>query len=86
MKNLAKKKKTGQEVDLIWAILEAKRELNNANRNFEIAEGGLIDYYSYKIKADKAKLDYLIRKVKTQNLEMSMINNLEILTCKTERI
>ena len=49
-----------------------------ANKNFEVAEDDLIDYYSYQIKANKAKLDYLIKEVKTKGLAVDMINSLEI--------
>lgn len=73
-----KGKKTNNEIELIKSILETKRELVIANRNFEIAEEELIDYYSYQIKANKAKLDYLIKQVKTKGIELDMINNLQI--------
>ena len=60
------------------SITETKRELFIANKNFEVAEDDLIDYYSYQIKANKAKLDYLIKEVKTKGLAVDMINSLEI--------
>lgn len=58
--------------------MKAKYELIVANKNFEGAEGDLIDYYSYQIKASKAKLNYLIKQVKQKNLKLDMINNLKI--------
>ena len=66
------------ERELLKSILDTKRELFVANRNFECAEDELIDYYSYQIKANKAKLDYLIKQVKEKGIEMDMINNLQI--------
>ena len=55
-------KKEQKEIELLKCIRDAKRELNTANKNFETAEAELIDYYAYQIKAEKAKLDYLINK------------------------
>lgn len=66
------------EIELLKSIIETKRELFIANKNFEVAEDDLIDYYSYQIKANKAKLDYLIKEVKTKGLAVDMINSLEI--------
>ena len=66
------------EIELIKSILITKRELVVANKNFETAEGELVDYYSYQIKASKAKLDYLIKQVKQKGISVDMINNLKI--------
>ena len=66
------------ELELLKSILDTKRELIVANKNFETAELELIDYYSYQIKATKAKLDYLIKQVKTKGIQVDMINNLQI--------
>ena len=53
-----------RQLELMKSIIDANRELKLAIKNFESAEAELIDYYSYQIKANKAKLDYLIREVK----------------------
>ena len=66
------------ELELLKSILATKRELGIANKNFETAEPELVDYYSYQIKASKAKLDYLIKQVKQKGIAVDMINNLEI--------
>ncbi len=66
------------ELELLKSILATKRELGVANRNFETAESELVDYYSYQIKASKAKLDYLIKQVKQKGISVDMINNLKI--------
>ena len=63
---------------IINSIKEAKKNLDIAHRNFEFADKDLIDYYSYQIKASKAKLDYLIRRVKEKGIALDMVNNLEI--------
>ena len=79
-------KKEESEIELIKCIITTKRELEVANRNFESAEEELIDYYSYQIKASKAKLDYLIRKVKEKGIALDMVNNLEIITEQVKAI
>ena len=66
------------EIELLKSILATKRELNIADKNFESAEEELVDYYAYQIKANKAKLDYLIKQVKTKGIALDMINNLQI--------
>ena len=73
-----KNKDIQNEIELLKSITETKRELFIANKNFEVAEDDLIDYYSYQIKANKAKIDYLIKEVKTKGLAVDMINSLEI--------
>lgn len=66
------------EIELLKSIVTTKRELAIANKNFESAEKELVDYYAYQIKASKAKLDYLIKQVKTKGISVDMINNLKI--------
>ena len=73
-----KEEKVKNEIELLKSILDTKRELIIANKNFESAEEELVDYYSYQIKASKAKLDYLIKQVKEKGIEVDMINNLQI--------
>ena len=58
------------------SVIKTKLELENATKNFEYAEGDLIDYYSYQIKANQAKLDYLLKKVKKRGLVLDMINEI----------
>ena len=66
------------ELELLKSILATKRELGIANRNFETAEPELVDYYSYQIKASKAKLDYLIKQVKQKGISVDMVNDLQL--------
>lgn len=54
--------------ELIQNIIYTKRLLMQSHVNFEYAENGLIDYYTYNIKANQAKLDYLIKKAKDLGL------------------
>ena len=67
-----------ENIDLVRSVIKTKRELENANRNFEMAEKELIDYYSYQIKANKAKLSYLIKEAKNQGFELDMISELKL--------
>ena len=71
-------KNNKKDVELLNSIITTKQELEVANKNFENAQDDLIDYYSYQIKASKAKLNYLIKQVKQKNLKLDMINNLEM--------
>ena len=66
------------DFELVECILKTKSDLNVANKNFEDAEGELIDYYSYQIKAHKAKLDYLIREVKQKGFSVNIIDELKL--------
>lgn len=66
------------DCDLVKSVIKTKRELENANKNFEMAQEELIDYYSYQIKANKAKLSYLIKEAKSQGFELNMINELKL--------
>ena len=51
--------------------------MKNANRNFEYAKDDLVDYYIYQIKANQAKLDYLLKLAKTKGIELDMINQMK---------
>ena len=73
-----KNKEIQKEAELLKSIMKAKQDLLVANKNFEGAEDELIDYYSYQIKANKAKLNYLIKQVKQKHITLDMVNNLKI--------
>lgn len=78
------KNKEQKDIELLKSIQDAKRKLNTANKNFETAEAELIDYYVYQIKAEKAKLDYLIKEVKNVGVRADIIRNIEILLEETK--
>lgn len=67
-----------RKVELIRNIIRTKTELSLANKNFEYAEDEMIDYYSYQIKAIQAKLNYLIRTAKKQEIVLDVIDEAEI--------
>ena len=65
-------------LDLISSIFRTQTELINATNNYEFAEGDLIDYYSYQIKANKSKLDYLLKSAKDRGIVMDRIKQIEL--------
>ena len=56
------------ETELIYNIIKVREELALANKNFDLAEEELVDFYTYEIKAKKMQLDYLIKKAKSGGL------------------
>ncbi len=67
-----------KEIELVLSIVKAKKELEVANLNFEYAQDDLIDYYTYQIKATRAKFDYLVKKAKEKGLALDMIEQIDI--------
>ena len=67
-----------KDLELIKGVIKAKLNLETARKNYEYADGDLIDYYTYQIKAEQAKLDYLIKKIKNKQLVLDMINEIKI--------
>ena len=39
-----------KEIELIRNIIKTREELKSYDKNFEFAEGDLVDYYTYQIK------------------------------------
>lgn len=66
------------DVELIKSIIKAKKELESANKNYEYADGELIDYYLYQIKANQSKLNYLLKKAKRNGLILDRIDEMAI--------
>jgi hypothetical protein len=67
-----------KERELIVSIIRLKKELDEVNKNFEYAEGDLIDYYTYQIKANRSKFDYLVKQAKNNGIQLDMIKQIEI--------
>lgn len=67
-----------KEIDIVVNIIKTRNELEVATHNFEYAKDDLIDYYTYQIKAARAKLDYLIKKAKEKGLSLDMIKQIDI--------
>jgi len=72
------KSKEEKEIDLIISIIKTRNELEVANHNFEYAKDEMIDYYTYQIKATRAKLDYLIKRAKEKGISLDMIKQIDI--------
>ena len=66
-----------REQELIKNIIKTREELKDNNKNFEYAETGLVDYYIYEIKANQAKLDYLIKLAKSKGITIDSIEQLK---------
>lgn len=77
-KELIERTEEELDIELIKSIIKTKQDLKNSNRNYEFAEGELIDYYLYQIKANQSKLNYLLRKAKTNGIMIDMIKEIEI--------
>lgn len=75
-----------RERELIKTIIKTREELKTANRNFEYAQDDLVDYYTYQIKANQAKLDYLIKIAKTKGIEVDMINDIKFSAWDEEEV
>ena len=67
-----------KNLKLIVSIIKARNELEETYKNCEFAEEGLIDYYSYQIKANQTKLDYLMKKAQKKGIVLDMINEIYI--------
>lgn len=67
-----------KEIELVKSIIRTREELKVNNRNFEYAQGDLVDYYTYQIKANQAKLSYLIKLAKAKGIEVDMINDMKL--------
>ena len=64
--------------ELVKSILSAREELNQLNRNFEYADSDMIDYYTYQLKANQSKIDYLTRFAKNKGISLDMIEATKI--------
>ena len=64
--------KTEEEknIELIDTIKFVKKSLNNMYNNLQYADSDLIDYYTYQIKAEEAKYNYLIKQAKKKKLNI----------------
>ena len=80
VKELKLVEKTEEEfnIELIKIFIKTNTDLENANKNYEFAEGELIDYYLYQIKANQSKLNYLLKKAKRNGIIIDMIKEIEI--------
>ena len=64
--------KTDEEksLDLVKSLIKTKMDLELASKNFEFADGELVDYY--------AKINYLLKKIKRRGLIIDNIQERDI--------
>ena len=74
------KDKTREELNtiLVQSIIKTNKDLQSARNNYEFAEGELIDYYLYQIKANQSKLNYLIKKSKANGITIDRLKQMEL--------
>ena len=66
-----------REMELVKNIIKTREKIKRDNKNFEYAEEGLVDYYVYQIKANQAKLNYLLKLAKASGITIDRINQLK---------
>lgn len=71
------KNETKKEIELIRNIISTRKEIRNIDKNFEYAQDDLVDYYIYQMKANQAKLNYLIKMAKMKGISVDMINEIK---------
>ena len=64
--------------ELLMNIIKTKKDLDNARNNYEYAEGELIDYYLYQMKANQSKLNYLIKIAKEKSIIIDRATQIEL--------
>ena len=83
IKNIEEKER---EIELIKNIINTRRELKNVDKNFEYAQDDLVDYYIYEMKANQAKLNYLIKIAKMKVITVDMINDIKYRLSSDEEV
>ena len=83
LENLDEREK---EIELIKNIIHTRRELKNVDKNFEYAQDDLVDYYIYQMKANQAKLNYLIKLAKMKGITVDMINDIKFTLSTDEEV
>lgn len=72
------KSQSEKELELMKTIIETKEKLKIAISNYEYAEDDMIDYYIYQIKANQAKLDFLIKNAKKMGMVFSRSREIQL--------
>lgn len=70
--------KTDEEKDkeLVEEIKKIKKKLEGIYNNLRYADSDLIDYYTYQIKAEESKYNYLIKQAKKKKITIFWEENL----------
>lgn len=77
-KKIKDKTEKEKETEILKSIIKAKEELKILNKNFENADIDMVDYYTYELKANQSKLDYLIRFAKNNGISLDMMEAIKI--------
>ena len=82
------KDKTREELNtiLVQSIIKTNKDLQSARNNYEFAEGDLIDYYLYQIKANQSKLNYLIKKSKANGITIDRLKQMELRNIQIDNV
>ena len=75
---IVEKSESDKEKELMGTIMKTKKKIKEAADNYQYAEGKLIDYFLYTMKAEQAKLDYLIARAKAQGLTFDLMDNAKV--------
>ena len=67
---ILEKNELEKDRELLQSIRQVKNTLGNMYNNLQFADSDLIDYYTYQIKAEEAKYNYLIKQAKKKNLNI----------------
>lgn len=78
-KKIVDKSKEEMNRMLVQSIINTSSNIEVARKNYEFAEGEMIDYYLYTIKANQSKLNYLIKKSKKNGIELNRIEKLQLI-------
>ncbi len=71
---------------LIQSIINTYNSLEVARKNYEFAEDDLIDYYLYEMKANQAKLNYLLKQSKRNGIELDRIEKIQIMNLEENQV
>ena len=85
-KKIVDKSKEEMNRMLIQSIINTSNNIKIAQKNYEFAEGDLIDYYLYSIKANQSKLNYLIKTSKKNGIELSRIEKIQIMNLEENQV
>ena len=85
-KKIEDKSKEEMNKLLIQSIINTSNNIKIAQKNYEFAEGDLIDYYLYSIKANQSKLNYLIKTSKKNGIELSRIEKIQLMNLEENQV
>lgn len=85
-KKIIDKSKEDMNKMLVQSIINTSNNIEIAQKNYEFAEGEMIDYYLYAIKANQSKLNYLIKKSKKNGIELNRIEKLKFINIDENQV